>query len=104
LHRATLEALVATNQKKGSVMAEVLVYTTPVCPYCVMAKRLLTQKGVAYQEVDVAADHDKRRWLAETTGQKTVPQIFIDGKPYGGFTDIAALDKAGKLDALLGLV
>jgi glutaredoxin 3 len=84
-------------------MAEVLVFTTPVCPYCVMAKRLLTQKGVGYKEVDVATDHDKRRWLAETTGQKTVPQIFIDGKPYGGFTDIAALDKAGKLDALLGL-
>lgn len=84
-------------------MAEVLVYTTPVCPYCVMAKRLLTQKGVTYQEIDVAQDHDKRRWLSETTGQKTVPQVFIDGKPYGGFTDIAALDKAGRLDALLGL-
>lgn len=84
-------------------MAEVLVYTTPVCPYCVMAKRLLTKKGVDYKEVDVASDGDKRRWLAETTGQKTVPQIFIDGKPYGGFTDLAALDKAGKLDPLLGL-
>ena len=82
-------------------MSEVLVYTTPSCPYCVMAKRLLTQKGVAFQEVDVAHDDVKRRWLAETTGQRTVPQIFIDGKPYGGFTDIAALDRQGKLDPLL---
>jgi glutaredoxin 3 len=82
-------------------MSEVLVYTTPSCPYCVMAKRLLTQKGVAFQEIDVAHDDAKRRWLAETTGQRTVPQIFIDGRAYGGFTDIAALDRQGKLDPLL---
>jgi glutaredoxin 3 len=66
-----------------------------------MAKRLLTQKGVAFQEIDVARDDEKRRWLVDTTGQRTVPQIFIDGKPYGGFTDIAALDRLGKLDPLL---
>jgi glutaredoxin 3 len=82
-------------------MSEVLVYTTPSCPYCVMAKRLLTQKGVAFQEIDVAQDDVKRRWLVEATGQRTVPQIFIGGKPYGGFTDIAALDRQGKLDPLL---
>lgn len=84
-------------------MAEVLVYTTPSCPYCVMAKRLLTQKGVGYQEIDVARDDAKRRWLVEATGQRTVPQIFIDGKSYGGFSDISALDKAGQLDPILGL-
>jgi glutaredoxin 3 len=84
-------------------MAEVLVYTTPACPYCVMAKRLLTQKGVAYKEIDVAGDDEKRRWLVEATGQRTVPQIFIDGKSYGGFSDIAALDKAGKLNPVLGI-
>jgi glutaredoxin 3 len=82
-------------------MSEVLVYTTPRCPYCVMAKRLLAGKGVAFQEIDVAHDHEKRRWLSEATGQRTVPQIFINGKPYGGFTDIAALDRQGKLDAIL---
>lgn len=82
-------------------MSEVVMYTTPSCPYCVMAKRLLTKKGVDFQEIDVAADRDKRRWLVETTGQRTVPQIFINGKPYGGFTDIAALDRQGKLDSLL---
>ena len=82
-------------------MSEVLVYTTPSCPYCVMAKRLLTQKGVSFQEVDVAYDDAKRRWLAETTGQRTVPQIFIDGRHVGGCDDLYALDAAGKLDPLL---
>jgi glutaredoxin 3 len=84
-------------------MAKVQVYTTPVCPYCVQAKRLLTQKGVKFDEIDVANDNDKRTWLVKTTGQRTVPQIFIDDVPYGGFSDIAELDRQGKLDPLLGL-
>jgi glutaredoxin 3 len=67
-----------------------------------MAKRLMREKGVSFDEIDVATDTDKRRWLVETTGQRTVPQVFIDGKPYGGYTDIAALDKKGELDPLLG--
>jgi glutaredoxin 3 len=68
-----------------------------------MAKRLMREKGVAFEEIDVAVDQDKRRWLVETTGQRTVPQVFIDGKAYGGYTDIAALDRKGELDPLLGL-
>jgi glutaredoxin 3 len=84
-------------------MAKVQVYTTPVCPYCVQAKRLLTQKGVKFDEIDVANDNDKRTWLVKTTGQRTVPQIIIDDVPYGGFSDIAELDRQGKLDPLLGL-
>jgi glutaredoxin 3 len=84
-------------------MPEVLLYTTPSCGYCLMAKRLLRQKGVAFQEIDVAGDAAKRRWLMEMTGQRTVPQVFIAGKPYGGFREIAALDRDGKLDPLLGL-
>lgn len=68
-----------------------------------MAKRLMKEKGVAFQEIDVQTDFEKRKWLVETTGQRTVPQVFIDGKPYGGFTDIAALDKKGELNPLLGL-
>jgi glutaredoxin 3 len=83
-------------------MAHVAIYTTPVCPYCVMAKRLMKEKGVPFEEIDVARDPDKRKWLVEVTGQRTVPQIFIDDKPYGGFSDIAALDKKGELDPLLG--
>jgi glutaredoxin 3 len=68
-----------------------------------MAKRLMREKGVSFDEIDVATDADKRRWLVETTGQRTVPQVFIDGKPYGGYTDLAALDKKGELDPLLGV-
>ena len=52
-------------------MAHVAIYTTPSCPYCVMAKRLMREKGVSFDEIDVATDTDKRRWLVETTGQRT---------------------------------
>jgi glutaredoxin 3 len=66
-----------------------------------MAKRLLAEKGVEYREIDVEGDEAKRAWLREVTGQSTVPQLFVDGKPYGGYTDMAALDREGKLDAVL---
>lgn len=82
-------------------MAEVVIYTTRVCPYCVAAKALFQKKGVAYREVDVSGDDAKREWLVEATGQRTVPQIFIDGKSYGGFSDVSALDRRGELDAAL---
>ena len=83
--------------------ARVEIYTTTWCPYCVAAKRLLDEKGVKYVETDVQEDDEKRRWLVAQTGQRTVPQVFIDGKSYGGFSDISALDSQGKLDAILGL-
>jgi glutaredoxin 3 len=84
-------------------MANVQVYTTAVCPYCVQAKRLLVKKGIKFDEIDVSSDPGKRDWLVKTTGQRTVPQIFIDDVPYGGFSDIAELDRQGKLDTLLGV-
>jgi glutaredoxin 3 len=84
-------------------MANVQVYTTAVCPYCVQAKRLLAKKGIKFDEIDVSSDPEKRDWLVKTTGQRTVPQIFIDDVPYGGFSDIAELDRQGKLDTLLGI-
>jgi glutaredoxin 3 len=77
--------------------AEVLVYTTRVCPYCVAAKRLLGERGVAYKEIDVSNDNEKRAWLVQATGRRTVPQIFIAGEAIGGFDDLAALDKSGEL-------
>jgi glutaredoxin 3 len=83
------------------VIMRVHVYTTQVCPYCVAAKSLLKKRDIAYEEIDVSGDHDKRAWLAKTSGQKTVPPIFIDGKPVGGFTELAALDKSGELAARL---
>jgi len=84
-----------------TVQAKVVVYTTDYCPYCVRALALLRSKGADPIEIDVTNDQEKRRWLLETTGQRTVPQVFINGKPVGGFTDITALDKKGELDRLL---
>jgi glutaredoxin 3 len=77
--------------------ADVTIYTTRICPYCVAAKRLLTQRGAAYREVDVTGDDAKRAWLVETTGRRTVPQIFFGDEAIGGYDDLAALDKAGQL-------
>ena len=82
-------------------MAHVRVYTKHHCPYCVRAKALLDRKGIPYEEIDAEGDDALRLWLAETTGQKTVPQIFAGDRSLGGFSDIDALDRAGKLDDLL---
>jgi glutaredoxin 3 len=81
--------------------AEVVVYTTDWCPYCRAAEALLRGKGVDYRRVDVSGDREIRRWLLEATGQRTVPQIFINGQPVGGFDDINAMDHGGQLDPLL---
>jgi glutaredoxin 3 len=82
-------------------MKRVVIYTTPVCPYCVTAKRLLKKKGVAYVEIDVAGDDEARIRLTERTGLRTVPQIFVGDEHVGGSDDLHALDAAGKLDELL---
>ena len=77
--------------------AEVTIYTTRVCGFCVAAKRLLEARKVAYTEIDVTGDQAKRAWLVEATGQRTVPQIFIAGASIGGFEELAELDRAGAL-------
>jgi glutaredoxin 3 len=82
-------------------MAKVQIYSKKNCAFCVRAKALLDRKGVPYEEIDAEGKDELRAWLAEASGQKTVPQIFVDGRPLGGFTDIDALDKEGKLDAAL---
>ena len=82
-------------------MAEVKMYTTPWCGYCRAAKRLFNEKGVDYEDIDVDGDHEKRAWLVDATGQRTVPQIFINGESIGGFTDALALERSGELDTLL---
>ncbi len=81
--------------------AEVKMYTRQWCGYCSAAERLLKSKGVAFENIDCTGDNAKRKWLAELTGRSTVPQIFIDGVPIGGFDDMNALDRSGKLDAML---
>lgn len=80
------------------------IYTKWGCPYCVAAKSLLDGKGVSYEEYDVTMGGPKRAEMVERVpGAVTVPQVLVDDKAYGGFDDINALDRAGKLDPILGL-
>jgi len=82
-------------------MIPVTVYVTNYCVYCLRAKRLLERKGIAYTEIDVSDDPERRSWLVRTTGRRTVPQIFVGETPVGGFTELYALDRDGSLDRLL---
>jgi glutaredoxin 3 len=82
-------------------MPEVVIYRTPTCGYCFRVHQLLESKGVTFKEVDVAGDEGKRRWLFDVTRQRTVPQVFINGKPVGGFDELARLNRSGELDRLL---
>lgn len=92
----------AAHSDEGSRLpAEVVMYRTPYCGYCIGAARLLERKGVRVQEIDVSGKGDCRRWLFEATGMRTVPQIFINGRSVRGFDDIVALDRKGGLDPLL---
>jgi glutaredoxin 3 len=75
----------------------VRVYSTTFCPYCVRAKHLLKARGIAFEEIDVSGDHEKRSWLVEATGRRTVPQIFIGDEAIGGFDELHALDRSGEL-------
>lgn len=80
---------------------KVTVYTKEACPFCIRAKKLLDRKGIAYEEIRVEGKDDLRIWLAEKTGQKTVPQIFAGERSLGGFSDLEALDQKGELDPIL---
>jgi len=82
--------------------SRIIVYSTPFCGYCGAAKRLLTDKGAEYTEIDVMFDPEQRRkMIEESGGRRTVPQIFVDGRHIGGFDDLTALDASGELDDLL---
>ncbi len=83
-------------------MAPVEMYVTNYCPYCTSAKALLNKRGIPFKEIDVTTDSAKREWLVQTTGRRTVPQIFIDGKSVGGSDDIHELDKKGELMKMVG--
>ena len=83
-------------------MHEIEIYTTMMCGYCQAAKRLLAAKGAAYSEIDVTFDAGRREEMsARAAGRRTVPQIFVGGVHVGGYDDLAALERAGKLDAML---
>ncbi len=79
----------------------VIMYSTAVCPYCVMADRLLTSKGVQIEKIRVDQFPERRQEMMQRTGRRTVPQIYIGETHVGGYDDLYALEKAGKLDLLL---
>jgi glutaredoxin 3 len=85
-------------------MADVTIYTTQFCPYCVAAKNLLRHKGATFEEIDVSFDPSQRMTMSERAGgRRTVPQIFIGEQHIGGCDDLFALDRLGGLDPLLGV-
>ena len=81
----------------------VLIYSRDACPYCVRAKALLSEKGVGYQEINIQREPGRREEMIRLTQRRTVPQIFIDDQPVGGYDDLALLNATGKLDELLGI-
>ena len=84
-------------------MAKIEIYTTPFCPFCVRAKRLLDGEGLSYEETDVSLSRDLRQKMTKRAeGRTSVPQIFIDNEPIGGSDELAQLHRLGKLDMLLG--
>lgn len=83
-------------------MPSVTIYTTPFCGYCLAAKRLLRDKGVGFAEIDVAGDRDRRaEMIQRARGGRTVPQVFVGETHVGGYDELSALDRAGRLDPLL---
>ncbi len=99
-----------TEQEGASAQADapashapVRMYATAFCPYCVRARRLLERKGVTWEEVSVDGDRERFQEMTLRANRTTVPQIFIGDTHVGGYDDMAALDRAGKLDPLLGL-
>ena len=82
-------------------MKPVTLYTTDYCPYCRSAKALLDKRGIAYEEINLARDPDARMQLHEVTGMVTFPQIVIDGTSIGGFDQLLAADRSGRLPELL---
>ena len=83
-------------------MAKIVMYTTGVCPFCLMAERLLKSKGVAeIEKIRVDLEPQRREEMMQRTGRRTVPQIYVGDRHVGGYDDLAALDRAGGLDPLL---
>jgi glutaredoxin 3 len=86
-------------------MVAIEIYTTPLCPYCWRAKRLLEKKEVAFTEIDLWQDPGRRAEMVERAGGRTtVPQLFIDGRAIGGSEELMALDATGELDGLIGRI
>lgn len=84
-------------------MPDIQIYTSTICPYCLMAKRLLDKKGVSYNEINVDEKPELRLEMMQRTKRRTVPQIYIDNFHVGGYDDLYALERDKKLDNLLNL-
>lgn len=82
-------------------MSNVVVYSSANCSYCIRAKELLEKKGIPFEEIRVDLDTAQRDIMIERSGRRTVPQIFINNQPIGGYDDLYALDKSGELAELL---
>lgn len=82
-------------------MAKVVMYTKAHCPYCTMAKQLFAARKIAFDEIRIDLDESKRDEMIRLSNRRTVPQIFINNQSIGGYDDLAALAKSGKLDGLL---
>lgn len=80
---------------------EILIYTSTICPYCIMAKRLLNQKGASYNEINIDRESGMREKMMRQTKRRTVPQIFIGDRHIGGFDDLYSLEVSQELDTLL---
>lgn len=85
-----------------SKQPKVVMYGTSSCPYCMAARMLFKKKSIEFEDISVSGDAQRRQEMEQLSGGRTVPQIFVDGKPLGGFDDVDALDQEGKLDELLG--
>jgi len=84
------------------MMPRVVIYTKDYCPFCNYAKALLRSKEVVFQEIDVTSDDRQQEEMIRLSGRRTVPQIFIDDTPIGGFEELRQLENEGKLDRVLG--
>lgn len=84
-------------------MAKIEIYTTPFCGFCIAAKGLLDEKKVEFSEYNMDSMEKRASMIRRANGRRTVPQIFIDGVHVGGYDDLSALERAGKLDPLLGI-
>ncbi|MGR9099926.1 MAG: glutaredoxin 3 [Gammaproteobacteria bacterium] len=85
-------------------MPSILIYTSTICPYCIMAKRLLDNKGIGYREINVDARPGLREEMMKITARRTVPQIFIGDRHIGGFDELYALEVKGELNGLVTAV
>ena len=86
----------------GDTAPKIVIYGTEFCSYCTAARMLLKKKGLNYEDVLISQDNEKRREMERLSGGRTVPQIFIDDKPIGGFDELYSLDQDGRLDEILG--